>query len=106
MMPVHPTAALMGDVFCVSMAEATVLATGKEARNRLQPTGDSISATPQVVGIVHADETGLRVAGSLHWMRVLVIAMLSWGGCLAKRGREAFDAFAILPNFLGMLINV
>lgn len=31
--------------------------------------------------------------------------MLTWVGCHAKRGKEAFDAFAILPNFLGTLIH-
>lgn len=105
MMPVHRTAALMGDFFGLSMAEATVLAASEEARSRLQPTVDSIGAALQVAEVAHADETGLRVAGSLYWMHVLATAILTWVGCHAKRGREAFDAFAILPNFLGTLIH-
>ncbi len=105
MMPVRRTAALMGDFFGLSMAEATVLAASEDARSRLQPTVDSIGAALQFAEIAHADETGLRVAGSLHWMHVLATAMLTWAGCHAKRGREAFDAFAILPNFLGTLIH-
>lgn len=87
------------------MAEATVLAASEEARIRLQPTVDAIGQAIQGAEVAHADETGLRVAGSLHWMHVLATAMLTWVGCHAKRGKEAFDAFAILPNFLGTLIH-
>jgi transposase len=105
MMPVQRTAALMGDLFGLSMAEATVLAAGEEARSRLQTTVDSIGEAIQVAEVAHADETGLRVAGSLHWMHVLATGMLTWVACHAKRGREAFDAFAILPNFPGTLIH-
>ena len=50
-------------------------------------------------------ETPSRVAGSLYWMHVLATAMLTWVGSHAKRGREAFDAFAILPHLLGTLIH-
>jgi transposase len=105
MMPVQRTAALMGDFFGLPMAEATVLAASEEARSRLQPTVDSIGQAIRVADVAHADETGLRVAGSLHWMHILATTMLTWVGCHAKRGREAFDAFAILPNFRGTLIH-
>ena len=105
MMPVRRTAALMGDFFGLPMAEGTVLAACEEARNRLQPTVDLIGQALQVAEVAHADETGLRVAGSLHWMHALVTTMLTWVGCHKKRGREAFDALAILPDFLGTLIH-
>jgi len=105
MMPVQRTAALMGDFFGLPMAEATVLAASEEARVRLQPTVDAIGQAIQDAKIAHADETGMRVAGSLHWMHALATTMLTWVACHTKRGREAFDAFAILPGFLGTLIH-
>jgi len=102
---VQRTAALMGDFFGLPMAEATVLAASEEARVRLQPTVDAIGQAIQDAKIAHADETGMRVAGSLHWMHALATTMLTWVACHTKRGREAFDAFAILPGFLGTLIH-
>ena len=105
MMPVQRTAALMGDFFGLPMAEATVLAASKEARTRLQATVDSIGQAIQGAEVAHADETGMRVAGSLHWMHVLATGMLTWVACHTKRGRQAFDALAILPGFLGTLIH-
>jgi len=105
MMPVQRTAALMGDFFGLPMAEATVLSASDEARIRLQPAVDSIGRAIQAAEVAHADETGMRVAGSLHWMHVLATTMLTWVACHAKRGRQAFDALAILPGFLGTLIH-
>lgn len=105
MMPVQRTAALMGDFFGLSMAEATVLAANEDARTRLLPTVESIGQAIAHTEVAHADETGLRVAGSLHWMHVLATTTLTWVACHTKRGRQAFDALAILPGFLGTLIH-
>ena len=105
MMPVQRTAALMGDFFGLPMAEATVLAAAGEACDRLKPTVKSIGEAIRAAEVAHADETGLRVAGSLHWMHVLATTTLTWVACHAKRGREAFDALDILPGFLGTLIH-
>ncbi len=105
MMPVQRTAALMGDFFGLPMAEATVLAASEEARIRLQPTVDAMGHAIQTAPVAHADETGMRVAGSLHWMHVLATETLTWVACHAKRGKQAFDDLAILPGFLGTRIH-
>ncbi len=105
MLPVQRTAALMGDFFGLPMADATVLAAGEEARDRLTATVDAIGQAIQSAEVAHADETGMRVAGSLHWMHVLATTTLTWVACHAKRGRQAFDALGILPGFLGTLIH-
>jgi transposase len=95
----------MGDFFGLPMAEATVLAAGEEARDRLAATVDAIGRAIQSADVAHADETGMRVAGSLHWMHVLATTTLTWVACHAKRGRQAFDALGLLPGFLGTLIH-
>jgi len=105
MLPVQRTAALMGDFFGLPMAEATVLAASEEARDRLTATVGAIGQAIQAAEVAHADETGMRVAGSLHWMHVLATTTLTWVACHAKRGRQAFDALGILPGFLGTLIH-
>ena len=105
MMPVQRTAALMEDFFGLSMSEATVLAASEEARSLLQPSVDAIGQAIQAAAVAHADETGMRVAGKLHWMHILATTMLTWMACHEKRGRQAFDALAILPGFLGTLIH-
>ena len=105
MMPVQRTSELMDDFFGLPMAEATLLAASQEAGVRLTPTVSTIGQALQVADVAHADETGLRVAGSLHWMHVLATTLLTWVACHAKRGKQAFDALGILPGFLGTLIH-
>ena len=105
MMPLQRTAALMEDFFGLSMSEATVLAASEEARRLLQQSVDAIGQAIQAAEVAHADETGMRVAGSLHWMHVLATTTLTWVACHAKRGGQAFDALAILPGFMGTLIH-
>ena len=105
MMPDQRTAALMGDFFGLPMAQSTVLAAGEEAGTRLVPTVALIGQALQGAEVAHADETGMRVAGKLHWMHALATTMLTWVACHAKRGKEAFDALGILSDFLGTLIH-
>ena len=105
MLPAQRTADLMGDLFDLPLSDATVLAAVEEARQRLEPTvtaiGQAISAAP----IAHADETGLRVNGKLHWLHVLATGLLTWLGIHPNRGKKAFDAFALLTSFVGTLIH-
>ncbi|MBK1725393.1 IS66 family transposase [Thiocystis violacea] len=71
MLPLARTGELMGDLFGLPMSDATVLAIQAEAQVLLAPTvaamGEALKAAP----VAHADETGLRVAGKIHWMHVL-----------------------------------
>ena len=55
--------------------------------------------------MAHADESGLRVARTLHWLHVLGTDTLTWMGCHPKRGGEAFNALALLVQFKGVLVH-
>jgi transposase len=105
MRPAQRTAELMGDLFDLSLSDATVLAAVEEARQRLEPTvtaiGQAISAAP----IAQADETGLGVAGKLHWLHGLATTCLTWMGIHPQRGNKAFDAFGLLRAFGGTLVH-
>ena len=105
MLPLARTGELMGDLFGLPMADATVLAIQAEAQALLAPTvaamGEALTAAP----VAHADETGMRVAGKLHWLHVLVTPLLTWLGAHPNRGKQAFDAFGLLAAFAGTLIH-
>lgn len=105
MMPVARTGDLMGDLFGLPLSDATVLAINNEARALLAPTVTAMGDALKTVPVAHADETGMRVAGSLHWLHVLATPMLTWIGSHVNRGKKAFDAFGILTAFTGTLIH-
>lgn len=77
MMPVARTGALMGDLFGLPMSDASVLAASEEAQSRLTSTVAAIGMALQAAPVAHADETGMRVGGKLHWMHVLATATLT-----------------------------
>lgn len=105
MVPLKRTATLMGEFFGLKVSEATVLKASTEAGQRLTPTVAAIAQAFLLQPTVHADETGLRVARTLHWMHVLATQSLSWVACHTNRGGAAFEALGILPKFKGTLIH-
>jgi transposase len=105
MLPAQRTADLMGDLTDLPLSDATVLAAVAEARERLEPTVTAIGQAIVAVPIAHADETGLRVDGKLHWLHVLATGLLTWMGLHPNRGKKAFDAFGLLTSFVGTLIH-
>jgi transposase len=54
---------------------------------------------------VHADESGLRVAGKLQWLHTAVTETLTWYGVHAKRGMQAIKEHAVLIHFKGVLVH-
>ncbi len=102
---VQRTAALMKDLFGLPVSQATVIKAAVASAAILQPTADAIGQAAVNADVLHADETGLRVAKKLHWLHVLATDALTWMGCHPKRGTEAFDALALLQQFKGVLVH-
>ena len=102
---VQRTAALMKDLFGLSVSQATVIKAAVASAAILQPTVDAIGQGAVNADVLHADETGLRVLKKLHWLHVLATDTLTWMGCHPKRGGEAFDALALLQQFKGVLVH-
>lgn len=76
-----------------------------EASAAFQGTVDLIAAHLQAAAILHADESGLRVAGKLHWLHIAATGTHTWYGVHAKRGMEAIMAHGILPKRMGVLVH-
>lgn len=105
MMPVSRTGDLMGDLFGLPLSDATVLAINEEARQILAPTVAAMGEAFKTAPVAHADETGMKVGGTLYWLHVLATTVMTWIGCHANRGKKAFDAFGILGEFAGTLVH-
>ena len=105
MMPLQRTTEVIDDLFALPISESTVVAACIKAEDRLGPTVDAIAASFQTAPVLHADETGCNINGSLHWMHILVTEFVTWIGVHKRRGAEAMNAFNILPTFTGTLVH-
>lgn len=105
LIPLERISQLCADLFGRPVSEATVQAAVAAAYHAL--TGFKARVASLIIRalIAHADETGLRVAGSLHWLHVISTKSLTWYGVHKKRGSDAIEHFALLPRFTGRLIH-
>lgn len=104
-LPAKRLAEAMGALFGLPVSTGTVLAVLARAHNGLagfeEQVKDHLAAAP----VAHADESGVRVAGRLHWLHVMCTHLVTFYGIHAKRGREAMNDLGILPAFTGTLVT-
>lgn len=66
---------------------------------------DRIKETISGKSVVHFDETGIRAAGSLHWLHCACSGSWRFYTVQAKRGEEGMKAMGVLPEFTGVAVH-
>lgn len=96
---------LLRSVFQVPISTGTI----RKMLDRLtDATKDAVKAIKERVkklDILHFDETGLRVNGSLHWLHCACDENWSYFSLQKKRGKEAIDKIGILPEYDGLAMH-
>ena len=105
LVPLARTAQLMQDLYGARLSQASIQSFAQEAALALRPTVAAIGQAVQGAGVVHADETGIRVKGRLHWLHCAVTSTLTWLAPHAKRGTSAFEALGLLEGIKGVLVH-
>jgi transposase len=93
------------DLYGQPLSEATIVAANQCAYDHLAPFERRLVQLLPQAPLNNCDETGLRVAQSLHWLHVVSNPSLTFYGVHAKRGKEAMDEFGILPQCKNWLIH-
>src|SRR3954449_11371509 len=104
-LPVERTAGLLAELFGTPMSVGTVAAWTARAAAGLAPFTAAARRALTEAQLVHLDETGLRVAGRLHWLHVATNALFTVLFCHAKRGKDGIDAAGVLPEFSGIAVH-
>lgn len=105
LVPLARTASLMQDLYGARLSQASIQSFAQEAARALRPTVQAIAQAVQGSRVVHADETGMRVRGSLYWVHCAVTKTLTWLAPHAKRGAAAFEALGLLQGVKGVLVH-
>ena len=99
------TQELLKDVFETDLSEGTLYRMTKRASETLAPVEEKIKEALQMSKVIHCDETGARINGSLHWIHVVCTLMLTFYYSSKRRGAIAMDEIGILKNFLGTAVH-
>ena len=104
-LPYERTCELLDDLLACPMSEGTLANIIAECHQRLEDPVARIKEQIAQAEVAHFDESGSRVEGKLWWVHTASTVNATYYDIHRKRGREAFDAIGILPNFIGRAIH-
>lgn len=105
-MPLEQISQLFEDLYGYDLNTATVEDALERAYALAEPVEAQIIALLKAEDCVHFDETGLRVAGKLHWLHVAATETLTHLFVHEKRGAEALtDEASVLKDFNGTAVH-
>jgi transposase len=96
LLPYDRLAQLCEDLFGQPLSAGTLAAANERTHQKLEPFAQALAGQVPQAPVVHLDESGLRVAGALHWLHVAATAQLTFYGVHPKRGTAAMDAFGLI----------
>jgi transposase len=105
LLPYARSAELLRDLFGHAPSQGTLAAALEHAYTGLAPVEQAIRAAIRDSGVVHFDETGIRVQSRLHWLHTASTERLTLYAAHPKRGRQAIDAVDILPQMSGTRVH-
>lgn len=103
--PVERTTEIFADLVQHRVSEATVLKASEHLERCIAPSTAAVKERLRDAEVLHVDESGLRVAGKLHWLHVASTDCLTSYEVHAKRGQEAMDDAGILGAFNGTAVH-
>ncbi len=96
---------LYRELFGIQLSQGTLVNFVNECSGRLTPVAEEIKAAIITSDVVHFDESGFRILGSLYWLHSASTGVLTYYFAHKKRGTEAMAAMGILPYFTGTAVH-
>lgn len=103
--PIARTCELLGDFYGHAPAWAFVAEANQAIAAGCEPALSEIRHQLLQAKVAHFDESGVRVAGQLHWLHSVSTESLTFFGLHRKRGEKAMCAQGILPLFRGWALH-
>ncbi len=93
------------DIFEVPLSPGTCCNIDKKLYKHLDVFETNLKIFLLMGKVLHLDETGIRCNKKLYWIHIASSSRATFFGIHAKRGREAIDAFDILPQYGGTVVH-
>ncbi len=98
LLPEDRLAELMGDLFGVKLAPATIARMSRRCVGRFRRLVDVVCEQVTAAPVKHLDETGFRVGGQTQWLHIAATALLTFYRVSAKRG-------SLLAGVIGIVVH-
>jgi len=105
LLPYQRIAGLFADLFDASFSAGTLFACQQKAAQRLSGVLSGLRDGLRQAEVAHFDETGLRMAGNLHWLHVASTPTLTYYDWHQKRGKAGMDKAGVLPSCGGIAVH-
>ncbi|HET9655173.1 MAG TPA: IS66 family transposase [Kineosporiaceae bacterium] len=99
------TAQALAELFDVPVSEGTVVTMTRRAADGLDGFVAEVADRIAHAEVAGFDETGLRVAGKLHWVHCARTGKYTLITCHPKRGVKGIDAAGVLGRFHGVAVH-
>jgi len=97
---------LFSDLFGYPINESTISLAGEICYEKLEESERIIKSKIVADNVVHADETGLRTAGKLHWLHTATTLLYTYLFVHEKRGSAAIQSNrSVLRDYIGWLVH-
>ena len=104
-MPFERLAQIFQDMFDIEISQGTFVNLDQRLFTKLEHFEDNLKIYLLNSKVLHFDETGIRCNKKTNWVHVASSESATFFGVHAKRGREAIDAFDIMPKFKGIAMH-
>ena len=101
LLPWERATQMLSDLFGSSPSEGSLQTAMRHCDQILRPIVGMIKDALVRADRAHFDETGMRVAGRLHWVHLASTDSLTYYQRHGKRGKKAMEDIGILPSFKG-----
>ena len=99
------TAAALAELFGTPVCEGTVAGMTRRCANGLAGFLTEVKERIAAAEVAGFDETGLRVAGKLHWVHCARTGKYTLITCHPKRGRDGINHAGVLGRFRGVAVH-
>lgn len=97
---------LFSDMFGYPINESTVYSANQSCYGKLESSEEIIKTKVAQSRTVHADETGIRVAGKLAWLHTATTENYTYLFTHEKRGKEALNSSkSVISKITGWLVH-
>lgn len=105
LLPYDRIGQIFADVFDASLSPGTLFRAQQDAADGLGQVMSCLRGCLINAAVIHCDETGLRVAGRLHWLHSAGTPTLTYYTVAPQRGHLGMDAAGVLPHFRGIAVH-